>query len=134
MHDDHLRRHCLMYLLRVLRGKQKLMSLLGQECLCRRPGPSVFGCVSPFCWRCSGMFVGLTGLIMILTALPTGDPPHVVWWVVGTVLLGAPAVADVAAQRARLWGSSSWCRCLTGILLGGAVVASGRAVKLLLLG
>ena len=101
----------------------------GHACLCRRDAPALFELASPFCYRCTGMLVGVAvGAILGHLAALNEQP----WWllVALSIPLALPALVDVLAQNLSSYRSNLIRRSVTGLLLGLGIVCIGTAVRM----
>jgi uncharacterized membrane protein len=101
----------------------------GHACLCRRAAPALFEFASPFCYRCTGMLVGVAvGAILGHWAAWNEQP---LWLLVAlSIPLSLPAVFDVLAQNLSSYRSNLIRRSITGLLLGLGIVCIGTAVRM----
>ena len=106
------------------------MFRLGRDCLCRKESPRLGRWRFPLCWRCSGVLVGLT-VVVLAGSLRTLPSSPVTLAILGGSC-GLPAGADVFFQVVSTYRSTPRRRLWTGLLLGAAIVLLSQSVVSLL--
>ena len=100
---------------------------LGRDVFCCRSAPTLAGFRIPFCFRCSGLFLGvLIGAVFAARLNISG------WRLMELAILSStlsfPCLVDVLCQRFFSYSSNSRRRFLTGLLLGFAVICFGLLI------
>jgi len=107
---------------------RRLLELrLGEDVVCgRREAPKIFSFTFPFCWRCSGIIVGLLFGRLIWTWSGVFEISFISLLLM-VFLLWLPIVLDVFFQKVSDYKSSRRRRFVSGILAGIGIVPFSKA-------